>query len=186
MNHFGYSGIIERLQALDGDLLAIAQHNQRFEITIVGGSALMMLGLTMDNRITTDIDVMEAAQQAESLLEHHDMNMHVTNFRFRLPDGWQSRRQQLPFAGAVLDVFAPSNEDLAILKLDAWREVDQADLQSMVTSGELDMKTLQDIVDDDVELRANFDNEDDWIEFLARLDIIKAHVGIQLSNTDEG
>jgi hypothetical protein len=169
MNTFGVLGIIERLDSLDGDLLSLAQDGQRFEITVVGGSALILLGLTVDSRITTDIDVMESARQAEQLLERYDMNTHVTNFRFRLPDNWRSRRQRLPFEGIVLDVFAPSNEDLAILKLDAWRDIDRNDLHDMVLSGQLDMKLLQAIVNDVSELRVNFNDEDEWAIFVAHL-----------------
>jgi hypothetical protein len=123
----------------------------------------------VDSRITTDIDVMEAARQAEQLFERYDMNMHVTNFRFRLPDNWRSRRQRLPFDGIVLDVFAPSNEDIAILKLDAWRDIDRSDLNDMILSGRLDMDLLHTIVDDVSELRVNFDGEDEWAVFVARL-----------------
>ena len=128
----------------------------------------MMLGLTANTRLTTDIDVMEAALEMNGLLGRYDMNQHVTNFRFRLPERWFERRQKLSFEGAVLDVYAPSNEDLAILKLDAYREADKRDLEDMVRSGELDYGLLETIINDDMELRVNYDTKEEWEVFRER------------------
>jgi len=168
MKHFGIEGTIRRFEQLDDDLLSLVSFDKRYEMTIVGGSALMMLGLTANTRQTTDIDVMEAALEMNGLLERYDMNQHVTNFRFRLPERWFGRRQKISFEGAVLDIYAPSNEDLAILKLDAYREVDKKDLEDMARSGELDFDLLKTIIHDDTELRVNYDTEEEWGVFLAR------------------
>jgi hypothetical protein len=173
MTEFGKAGITERLELLDDDLLSSTDDGAKQEISIVGGSALMLLGLSVDSRVTTDIDVMEASRQAESLLERYDMNQDVTTFRFRLPENWKSRRCRIPFAGAALEVYSPSPEDLAILKLDAYRDVDRADLKDMLMSGKLNLTRLQGIVDDDAELRVNFDDENEWREFLVRLEELK-------------
>jgi len=168
MKRFGLEGAIRRFEQLDDDLLSFIPFEKRVEMTIVGGSALMMLGLTANSRQTTDIDVMEAALEMNGLLERYDMNQHVTNFRFRLPERWFERRQKLSFEGAVLDIYAPSNEDLAILKLDAYREVDKKDLEDMARSGELDYGLLETIINDDMELRVNYDTEEEWKVFKAR------------------
>ena len=167
MDHFGVEGIIRRFEQLDDDLLSLVSFDTRIEMTIVGGSALMLLGLTTDTRMTTDIDVMEAALEMENLLERYGMNQHVMNFRFRLPENWFSRRQKLPFEGMVLDVYSPSNEDLAILKLDAYREVDQNDLKDMVSMRRIDFELLQSILNNDAEMRVNYDTEDEWRTFLS-------------------
>jgi len=168
MDYFGVDGIIRRFEQLDDDLLSLVPFGSRVEMTIVGGSALMVLGLTVDTRMTTDIDVMEAALEMEGLLERYDMNQQVTNFRFRLPENWLMRRQKVPFEGMVLDVYTPSNEDLAILKLDAYREIDQSDLRDMISNEGIDMKLLKSILDDDVEMRVNYDVEEEWETFLSR------------------
>ncbi|MDR0863574.1 MAG: hypothetical protein LBO74_01420, partial [Candidatus Symbiothrix sp.] len=162
MDKFGKEGILDRLTQLDDDLLSCIDNGRNVEITIVGGSALVLLELSAESRMTTDIDVMEAALQAEALLERYDMNQHATTFRFRLPENWRGRRQRVPFDGVVLEVYAPSNEDLAILKLDAYRPIDQADLKEMVNSGRLDINKLLAIVHDDVEIRVGFDDDAEW------------------------
>jgi len=168
MKYFGIESAIRRFEQLDDDLLSLVPFGERAEMTIVGGSALMMLGLTASSRLTTDIDVMDAALVMSGILERYDMNQHVMSFRFRLPDKWLTRRQRIPFEGAVLDVFAPSNEDLAITKLDAYREVDRKDLKDMARSGKLDFNLLEEIISDDTELRVNYDTEEEWESFRSR------------------
>jgi len=172
LENFGKEGIVFRLEQIDEDLLAKVGGGKRFEITIVGGSALLLLNLAGDVRVTTDIDVMEATQQVEAFLGRYDMNQNVSTFRYRLPENWAERRQKVPFEGLVLDVYAPSNEDLAILKLDAYREVDRQDLEKMVTSGNIDFKKLEAIVHDKTELQANYSGEE-WEIFLLRLEKLK-------------
>jgi hypothetical protein len=117
---------------------------------------------------------MEAALQAEALLERYDMNQHATTFRFHLPENWRGRRQRIPFNSVVLEVYTPSNEDLAILKLDAYRPIDQADLKEMVNSGRLDINKLLTIVHDDVEIRVGFDDDAEWFIFLERVNDLVA------------
>jgi hypothetical protein len=151
---------------LDDDLLSIVSDGDRAEITIVGGSALILLGITPDTRVTTDVDVMETAIQAERLLSKYDMNDEVETFAYRLPEHWRNRRQKIPFDGAAIDVYTPSNEDLAILKLYAYRDIDIMDLHDMVRSNSLDFEVLQSIINDDAELRINFNSEDEWQVFL--------------------
>jgi hypothetical protein len=170
---FGKEGISRRLKQLDDDLLSLVKEGMRVELTIVGGSALMLLNLIDKRRVTTDIDVMEAARQAEVLLRDYDMNQDVATFAFRLPNNWRSRRQRIPFNGSVLDIYAPSDEDLVVLKLDAWREIDQADLKDMIRNNKLNFAKLQAILDDDTELRINYEDEDEWLAFCQRVEMLR-------------
>ena len=173
MEYFGKSGIVSRFEQLDNDLLSIVRDNNRVEITIAGGCALVMLDLVGDTRVTTDIDVLEAEHQARVLFERYNMNEDVNTFLFRMPENWVERRQRIPFEGIVLDIYAPSNEDLAIMKICAYRETDQKDVLEMLKEKKIDIRKLETIVSDDSELRVNFDNEDDWKDFLLRLNEIK-------------
>jgi len=173
LTQFGKPGILNRFVQLDDDLYSIVSDDKRIEITIVGGSALVMLDLVGDARVTTDIDVMDADLLIEHFLARYDMNQYVDTFRFRLPDNWLKRRQKIPFEGAVLDVYAPSNEDLAIMKLDAYREVDQIDLREMVVCRTLDISRLEGIISNDAELRVNYD-ESEWDAFLHRFNELKS------------
>ena len=174
MERFGKPGIVSRLEQLDFDLLSIVPDGKRVEITIVGGSALMMLGLVGNARATTDIDVMESEKLVDDFLGRYDMNQLVSTFLYRLPENWSLRKQKIPFDGIVLDVYAPSNEDLVILKLEAYRETDQKDLREMIINGEVDFEKLQEIVGDDAELRVSFDDDSEWEMFLFRLNEIMA------------
>jgi len=177
VQYFGKPDIIKRFKQLDDDLLAIAGDKKRIDITIVGGSALLLLDLVGDARVTTDIDVMEVDVLAESLIERYNMNRHVETFRYHMPENWVERRQKIPFQGEVIDIYAPSNEDLAALKLGAYREVDRKDLCDMVESGELDITKLQEIIDNIVELRVNYDDDSEWELFILRFNELKALSG---------
>ena len=174
MAQFGKPGILERFRQLDEDLLSIIGDDTQVEMVIVGGSALLMLDLVADTRMTTDIDVLETEKQVEILLERYDMNRDVSTFLFRLADNWHKRRQRIPFSGALLNVYAPSNEDLVIMKLDAFREIDRLDIRQMILNQEINFEKLQDIINDDAELRVNYDNETEWETFLTRFHEIKA------------
>ena len=177
MEQFGKPGIMSRFEQLDDDLLSISTGERRVEIIIVGGSALMMLGLVGNERMTTDIDVLEAEKQLDDLLERYDMNQYVSTYRYRMPENWYVRRQRIPFSGMVLDIYAPSNEDLAIMKLDAYRDVDINDLHEMVANGELDLEKLRLIISDDTELRVSYKDEDEWETFLSRFAALRAYAG---------
>ena len=174
MHYFGRLGVLSRFEQLDDDLLSLLGDDRRVEIVVVGGSALMMLELVGDARMTTDIDVIEADKQVEILLERYDMNQLVSTFRYRMPENWHERRQRIPFLGVVLDIYAPSNEDLAIMKLDSYREVDKSDIREMILNREIDFIKLQSIVDNDSEIRINYSDEGEWETFLLRLNEIKA------------
>ena len=174
LERFGKPGIIERFEQLDLDLLAVVGDEKRVELTIVGSGALIMLNLVGDSRVTTDIDVMETEKQIEGFLERYDMNQLVSTFLYRLPENWIQRRQRIPFDGIVLDVYAPSNEDLAILKIDAYRDADQKDLREMINGEEINFDRLMTIINNEAELRVNYADDSEWEAFLFRLNEIKA------------
>jgi len=117
MKNFQKDGIVQRLIQLDNDLLALYGVSRRFEITITGGSALVVLDLLPDERFTTDIDVLETSNEIKELLDRYDMNMDVSTFMYKYPENWRERRQSVLYGGQILDVYSLSNEDLAITKL---------------------------------------------------------------------
>ena len=164
MNSFQKEGVLQRLAQLDNDLLALYGVYRRFEITITGGSALVLLDLLPDERFTTDIDVLETSNEIKGLLERYDMNMDVSTFMYKYPENWRKRRQPVLYGGQVLEVYTLSNEDLAITKLLAWRRADKIDLANMLAAGNIDVDKLKDIIDDVTELRVNLDDEE-WLAF---------------------
>ncbi|MCL2332659.1 MAG: DUF6036 family nucleotidyltransferase [Actinomycetia bacterium] len=168
MSDFQQDGVLQRLTQLDDDLLAIYGLSQRFEITIVGGSALMMMGLSSNERFTTDIDVIKNSTEIEVLLDRYDMNTEVSTFLYKYPENWERRRRHVPFEGQVLDVYTLSNEDLAITKLLSWRKVDQHDLATMLAEQNIDLRKLDAILNDVTELQASLEDEE-WISLQNRL-----------------
>jgi len=171
MKNFQKDGILDRLKQLDDDLVALYGMSRRFEITITGGSAFIVLDLLPDERFTTDIDVLETSYEIQALLERYNMNMHVSTFMYKYPEKWRERRQTIAYNGRVLDVYTLSNEDLAITKLLAWRKSDQLDLSNMIAAGGLDVKKLKSILDDITEVRVNLDDEE-WLSLQRRVDCL--------------
>ena len=169
MENFQKEGIINRLIQLDNDLLALYGTSRRFEITITGGSALIVLDLLPDERFTTDIDVLETAKEIETLLDRYNMNMHVSTFLYKYPENWKTRRRSVQYGGKTLDVFTLSNEDLAITKFLAWRETDRVDLINMLEADNIDLDKLKAILDDITEIRVNLD-EEEWAILQTRID----------------
>jgi hypothetical protein len=167
MESFQKDGVLQRLEQLDNDLISLYGVSRRFEITITGGSALIVLDLIPNERFTTDIDVLYTSHEAIALLERYDMNMNVSTFLYKYPENWKERRQPVAYGGRVLDVYTLSNEDLAITKLLAWRKTDQIDLVNMLTEGCIDAEKLKAILDDITEIRANLDDEE-WAALQTR------------------
>jgi len=170
--------IQENLSNLDGDLLAHFGLNRHFEITIVGSSALILLGVTDLSRWTTDIDVLETPDEIRSFFAPYQMNTMVETFLYTYPETWRKRKQKLEFDGDCLSIYTMSLEDLALLKLLAFRKRDQDDLENIVRSNELDWKLFDLLVKDPTELRINLATEDDWNEFLTRYEWLlkKRHI----------
>ena len=173
---FDGTGALKRLRQLDEDLLSVYGTCDRFEVVIVGGSAIMLRNLAASKAYTMDIDVLSAAKEIESLLARYDMNMHVSTFLYQYPENWEKRKVRIPFEGDVLDVFTLSNEDLAITKMLSWRERDQGDVKGMVEAGNIDFKKLDAILLDITEVQANLD-EETWEALLRRVDVAKGWCG---------
>ena len=171
MENLQKNGVLHRLAQLDDDLLSLYGMGRRFEITIIGGSALIMLDLLPNERFTTDIDVLEASHEAQGLLERYDMNPNVSTFLYKYAENWKERRQPVENNGRVLDVFTMSNEDLAITKLLAWRKTDQRDLIDMLAAGSIDLDKLKIILGDVTEVQANLEDYE-WAALLARFDML--------------
>ncbi|MCL2889187.1 MAG: DUF6036 family nucleotidyltransferase [Eggerthellaceae bacterium] len=164
--------IFQCLTQLDDDLISLYGLSKRFEMVVIGGSALMLMDLVPNERFTTDIDILRVSQELESLLERYDMNTNAATYLYKYPLNWARRLQSVPFDGQVLDVYVLSNEDLAITKLLAWRAIDKKDLEAMRVSGCLDFGKLGAIFEDVAELRPNLD-EEEWAALMCRYEALK-------------
>jgi hypothetical protein len=156
----------ERITNLDNDILALYGYKCQPEITIVGGSALMLLGELPANRFTTDIDVLEFSDELRNLLTRYDMNTDVSTFLYNFPSSWRERRQQINLDTICLKVFTMSLEDLVIAKLLASRKSDWSDLSNLSESNEIDWEALQSIINNPLEIQVNLNTDEQWSDFL--------------------
>jgi hypothetical protein len=161
MNDFTIKGIRERLTQLDDDLVAQYGYSNRFEIVIIGGSALILASLVPEGRFTTDIDVLTASAEIEDFLTRYDMNIDASTFLYQYPENRRERLQKIDFDGQVLDIFRLSTEDLVITKLLAWRAVDKEDLLNMLVAGSINIEKLWKILHSPTEVQINI-SEEEW------------------------
>jgi hypothetical protein len=167
------STIWANLSRLDDDLVAIFGADRYFDITLVGSSALILLGVVSPNRLTTDIDILEAPSEIVEYFQTYQISTLVDTFLYSCPESWRKRRQQLPFDGSSLTIYTMSLEDLVILKLQAYRKRDVADLKDIVQSARLDWTLLDHIISDPLEVRISLSSEDEWITFHERYEWLK-------------
>lgn len=124
----------------------LSTRGERFEAVIVGGSALVLLGVVI--RETRDCDVIapvlsaamkEAAKEFASefrkrgeSLDDEWLNNGPSSLANLLPEGWQSRTQPV-FSGTALQLRALGREDFLKTKLFAFcdRRTDLADCLAM-------------------------------------------------------
>ena len=59
MKNFQKNGVLNRLTELDNDLVSLYGMSRRFEMTITGGSAFIVLDILPNERFTSDIDVLK-------------------------------------------------------------------------------------------------------------------------------
>lgn len=171
--------LLQSLQNLDADLLAAYGFVARFEMTIVGSGALIILGTLSPERATTDVDVLEASQEIAPFLRRYNMNPDVSTFLYTFPENWRKRRQKLTFEGDCLEVYTMSLEDLLISKLIAYREADKADLKDILYNELLSWDVLDKLINNPVELQAGFASDAEWQKFLQRYEKLKTSRKVQ-------
>lgn len=156
---FGYEGVIARLKELDELLATSLPYGSAVDMTIVGGSALIVGKLIGESRTTQDIDVLESDDAAIQYFDLFDMNTDVNTFIYSMPTGWAKRKRMIPEPWETLRVYIPSAEDLFIMKLISSRRSDFEDLAQLVTLGTVDLGRVELILDDPCEVAINLSGE---------------------------
>lgn len=155
--------LIERLCRLDEDADLLFDDNRRFQMIIVGGSALILLDAI--SRATHDIDAVNAPLEIRGLLDKYDINCRVMTYINNFPYNYEDRVVRLPIEGNKIDFFTASLEDIVIAKLFSNRDSDARDLESESVIAKLDWNILDRLANDEYEVRNNALNERCYLDF---------------------
>lgn len=75
--------ILERLNKMDMEAFTTIDDENMYQIVIVGGSGLVLLGTI--SRATQDIDTLDASPAIRHLLNYYDANLHVSAYSSNFP-----------------------------------------------------------------------------------------------------
>lgn len=156
--------VLMRLERLDEDASLLFDDDSRFNMVIVGGSALILLETI--TRATRDIDVLDVSKEIVSLLEKYDINTRVTAYMNNFPFNYADRLIPVRLNGRRIDFYTASLEDVVIAKLCSARDTDMQDITDPKVIQEIDWDLLRHLATSEEELRASVLNEFNYQEFL--------------------
>lgn len=112
----GYSELKNRLVDIDTEAFLIYGKEKHFSCYIVGGSALIFMGLI--SRATRDIDTIEAfPAEIKDVFEKYDMNLDVQAYETNFALDFKSRARKIEIDTRVVDFYTLSPEDIVVSKL---------------------------------------------------------------------
>lgn len=156
--------ILERLNKMDMEAFATIDDENMYQIVIVGGSGLVLLGTI--SRATQDIDTLDASPAIRHLLEKYDANLRVSTYINHFPYNYEDRIEKLPVGGKKILFYAASLEDIVVAKLYSSRPVDRQDLISDEVLRNVNWSRLKHLALDDDEAKASALNERSYQDFL--------------------
>lgn len=159
-----YADLYERLKRLDEDAALLYDDARRLRLTIVGGSALILLEVI--SRATLDVDALEASPELLKLMERYDINCRVQTYINNFPYNFEDRLKKVPIEGKKIDFYTASLEDIVIAKLFSAREVDRQDIISEKVLQNIDWNRLEHLAMAEDELKASVLNDKNYAEFL--------------------
>ena len=139
--------MFSRLLSFDRDAyLTYGGSNIKYECYIVGGGAMMIMGLIP--RVTHDIDVIRCtALELISLMPKYDMNMNVTAHIGCFADDYSSRAKKIDLKTKLIDFYTLSLEDLIVSKLASGRDKDFEDIKQSAVVDRIDWNILDELID---------------------------------------
>lgn len=159
------SGLLNRLIALDEEVSMVFPGEQRINMTIVGGGALILQGYL--NRVTLDIDLIDIYYPIlMPILEKYDVNCRSNAFADCLAENYVSRLHKVDLNTKIIDYYTLSLEDLVIMKLFSSRGKDHKDIRSNEIVNNINWELLNEIVSSG-EADVSF-NQIRYKEFLSR------------------
>ena len=167
--------LIEILQGIDEEaalLLGVSSNKAR--VILVGGAAFMLRDLTT-RQATHDIDVLSADAVVRGIIASYpEVNGGVAAFADQIPYNFEDRLVRLNLSTQAIDFFAPSTEDLVVMKLYAQRPNDVQDIDGAIASGQMDWELLETLVYGDDEAKASCLVERHYEEMVRAYETIKA------------
>lgn len=135
--------------------LTFGKPDQPLCVVIVGGSALMLQDLTQ-RPVTHDMDILSAHTCVRSIMKAYpSVNGAVSAYADEIPYNFEDRLVDIELETKAVIFKTPSPEDLAVMKLYAWRPNDIADLTSPSFLEKLDWNLLDQLVHDKNEAQAS-------------------------------
>lgn len=163
---------IERLTKLLLDLdeearLVFGCLEKKMPLIIVGGSAFILNRLTK-RPVTHDVDILSADRRLMGIVAAYpELNGNAAAFCDTVPCNYEDRLVSLDLPTTTVAYFVPSLEDLAVMKLYAWRPNDIDDLTNTDFLAKVDWEKLDHLVMDAGEARASCLSDRRYNEMLA-------------------
>ena len=168
MEGFLKEDLMERLARLDEDVDLLFDDDRRFNMVIVGGSALILLEKI--TRATLDIDALDVSHEIIPLLEKYDINTHVGTFINNFPYNYYDRIVPVGMNGKRIDFYTASLEDIVIAKLYSGRETDVQDIIDEGVLNAIDWDRLEYLATAEDEVQASALNPFRYADFKSSYD----------------
>ena len=155
--------LISRLKDMDKEAYLSFPGNQKYQVIIVGSSALILPHYI--ERKTMDIDSIHVSNELYPLLDKYDFNTRAETYIHCLPLNFEDRTI-LFLEGRKINYFIPSLEDIVIAKLCAARPEDKEDIISKDVLDNMNWELLEQLATGDDELKAASLNDRIYKDFL--------------------
>lgn len=137
--------LLDRLRQFDR-AVAVEHPDTAFELVIVGGGALVLLGVL--SRPTDDVDAIRFPGQLLTLMEAFDLNGRVVAYESHFPYNFEDRLVPIEFECRTVRCYTASLEDLVVSKLYSPRDIDSVDIRGAAVLDALDWDRLDAAVQD--------------------------------------
>ena len=160
--------LMERLYRLDEDADLMFDDDRKFEMIVVGGSALILLNSI--SRATHDIDAINVPRDLIDLLDKYDINTQAETYINNFPYNFETRLVPIVMETRKIRFYTASLEDIVIAKLCSVRDTDRSDLVEETILRTLNWELLDYLATDEDELKASILNDWRYADFKANYD----------------
>lgn len=150
---FNKQGIVERLIAADQEAALLSAIPYSVDVTIVGGSVLILKNLLF--RSTPDIDALNIEKSLKNIFLKYDINDRVNAYSDFIPYNYEDRLELIDIGTTTIKFYMLSLADLVIMKLSSDREKDWSDITSANVINALDWDLLENIKENELDHISN-------------------------------